>query len=388
MLNYSRIKHKSHGSRNIQNEKRLWHDSKINAPSLGCTICPDKLLCGGINIDRPFYSCLDFCCGNIKKCDSICRNKPHDFVMRVREIGGFDLNNVPRTKPLLLSAMPSVIPVIFHGNCRRGSFNTPSVCLPLYKVIPRHGGGIRFSNIKSLTSAFHISEETTIILTGTDKDAPLERWWSMGEKRLQVIRGLKDLGVKLITSPNYSLFTDQPRWDDLHSMKRIAITHEEFLRVGIPAALHVNARTERDWERWTKFIIMRSEINQIAFEFRTGAGWAGRVNWQIDQLINLAREVGRPLYLIVRAANDESLLRLVNAYANVMLIETNTFMKTIYRQKASLRDEDKIKWETYLTLPNTALDELLEHNWSIINHKYAAILGKISKQYLKKEGCH
>lgn len=53
----------------------------------------------------------------------------------------------------------------------------------------------------------------------------------------------------MVTTPNYSLSIDQPRWDDLHSLKRIAIVHEEFLNEGLPAALHVNARTDKDWER-------------------------------------------------------------------------------------------------------------------------------------------
>jgi hypothetical protein len=54
----------------------------------------------------------------------------------------------------------------------------------------------------------------------------------------------------MATTPNYSLFVDRPRWDDLHAMKRIAIVHGEFLEAGMPGALHVNGRTDRDFERW------------------------------------------------------------------------------------------------------------------------------------------
>jgi len=71
-----------------------------------------------------------------------------------------------------------------------------------------------------------------VILTGTALDPPLERWWSLGRERLDAIRVLRDLGITLVTTPNFSLFTNHPRWDDLHSMKRIAIVHEGFLRLG------------------------------------------------------------------------------------------------------------------------------------------------------------
>jgi hypothetical protein len=36
-------------------------------------------------------------------------------------------------------------------------------------------------------------------------------------------------------------------WHDLHAMKRIAIALGEFLEAGMPAALHVNGRTDRDF---------------------------------------------------------------------------------------------------------------------------------------------
>jgi hypothetical protein len=120
----------------------------------------------------------------------------------------------------------------------------------------------------------------------------LERWWLFGSDRVEAIRALKKLNISLVTAPNYSLFTDQPRWDDLHSMKRIALVHQEFLNEGMPAALHVNARTERDWERWREFIVARPEITDLAFEFATGAGWAGRLDWHAEQLSHLAAAAG------------------------------------------------------------------------------------------------
>jgi hypothetical protein len=164
-------------------------------------------------------------------------------------------------------------------------------------------------------------------------DPPLERWWSLSDARRPAIRALRDLGVQLVTTPNYSLFTDRPRWDDMHSMKRIAIVHEEFLSEGMPAALHVNARTEKDWDRWTKYIADRSEVTHIAFEFGTGAGWATRTAWHAGQLAKLAVSVGRPLHLVMRGGNTV-LPKLAAAFADVTMLDTNIFMKTKSRQRA------------------------------------------------------
>ena len=354
--------------------KDHWHDGR-HTPSFGCAACPDLITCGDLRIQGALYDCLDLCCYQPKRCDSVCRNKPKEFVERVREIGGFPLDNIPRAQQLAPLPLPSVVPVLYHGKSRRKVFAPPSVCLSLYSVIPRQDGRARYSDAREVANAFRFRLGTPIILTGTDKDAPLERWWRTGSGRIEAIDRLRDLGVKLVTTPNYSLFTDRPRWDDMHSMKRIAITHEEFLRMGVPAALHVNARTERDWERWTEYILRRCEVTHIAFEFATGPGATERIEWHADQLTKLASSVNRPLHLVVRAARRNILARLVSTFAHTTVLDTMAFIKTVHRQRAVETAVGKIGWEPSPTSPNAPLDELLKHNWQVMRRSYDSTFG-------------
>jgi hypothetical protein len=83
--------------------------------------------------------------------------------------------------------------------------------LPLYNVIARHDKRTRYADRAALAEGFGIASTTSVILTGTALDPPLERWWSLGSERLDAIRALRDLGIALVTTPNFSLFTDQPR---------------------------------------------------------------------------------------------------------------------------------------------------------------------------------
>ena len=376
MLNVLDIRKEPILLRNHRREKKLWHDGSRHTSSFGCTECHDRDACGGLRIESAFYDCLNNCCHQPEKCDAVCRNKPMEFVQRVREISGFQLENVPRAARLPERSMPSVVPVLYHGNSRDRAFAPPVVCLSLYSVILRNDGRERYADAGAVAKAFRFRRETPVILTGTDKDAPLERWWSIGSGRLDVIRRLRDFGVKFVTTPNFSLFTDLPRWNDMHSIKRIAITHEEFLREGMPAALHVNARTERDWERWTEYILRRSEITHVAFEFATGAGWAGRIEWHADQLARLAEGVGRPLHLVVRAANRNVLPALISAFAHTTVLDTTSFIKAVHRQRAVETAPGKIDWETSPTAPNTPVDDLLEHNWSLVRRGYDTVFDK------------
>jgi len=354
-------------------DARLWHNEKLNTPSLGCERCPQKGLCGGLRVEQALYDCLGYCCGKPAECDKVCRNRPEAFAKALREIGGFDLENVPRAPLLPRPKTPSVIPVLYHGAKRSTPFRASSICLPLYDIIARHDGGKRYESRAALAEKYGIRENANIVLTGTDIDSHLERWWSLSGKRLDAIRALRALGVSLVTSPNFSMFTDQPRWDDMHSMKRIAITHEEFLREGLPAALHVNARTERDWERWIRYIAARPEITHVAVEFATGAGWGTRTPWHVEQLTKLAREVGRPLHLVMRGGS-RIIPTLAAVFDECTFLETNAFMKTEHRQRAVALPTGKIKWHRAPTDKDAPIDALLSENWKVVGSFYADLL--------------
>jgi hypothetical protein len=307
--------------------ERLWHDPARNTPGLGCARCRERDLCGGLVIKAAFLDCLQFCCGKSQNCDRVCRNNP-DYVDRLREVGTFDLNTVPRGPVLDAPALPPILPIIFHGNGRDVPIRADAVALPLYRMFNRRTGAPRFADGTAMRSQFGIAPETAVLLTGTDRDPPLERWWGLGETaRRSIIRSLKNAGVVITTTPNYSLFLDRPRWDDLHSMKRIAIVHSEFLSEGLPAALHVNGRTDADFRRCTNYVLMRPEITHLAYEFTTGTGAAGRREKHASWLVELARSVPRPLHLMIRGGAE--LRRSLNTtFANVTFLDTSVFMKT------------------------------------------------------------
>jgi hypothetical protein len=374
MLNETRLRKKPNKARNHRREAKLWHDSRENNPSLGCSICEDRQICGGLRINRATFDCLDNCCGMRDDCDSVCRNRPRQFAQRVREIEGFGLENVPRAEQLTAPNLPKVVPVLFHGKRRESRFCAPAVCLPLYSVIARQNGEQRYTSAADVAENFLFEPGVPVLLTGTANDRPLERWWSLGSRRIDEIHHLLDLGAQLVTTPNFSLFTDQPRWDDMHSMKRIAIVHEEFLRCGLPAALHLNARTERDWERWTDYIRIRTEISHVSFEFTTGAGWNNRIGWHADRLVDLAQSIRRPLHLVVRAPGREILPKLNSAFADTTVLETSAFQRAVHRQRAVAIGSGKVEWFASPTAPNAPLDELLTHNWAVMDRSFDTIL--------------
>lgn len=348
-------------SRNFRRERRLRHDAARNpTPSLGCFGCRELTLCGGLQLAAPLFSCLDHCCGQPDSCDTVCRNHPN-FVDRVREVQGFDLRTVPRAPRHDISPLPSVVPVIYHGSRRHNRFDaTPMVALSLYQLFLRTGKP-RFGSRQELCDYFRVSPDTAIMLTGTNTDQAIERWWGLESGRREAIRALRELDVVLATTPNFSLFTDQPRWDDLHAMKRIGIVWQEFVEGGVPAALHVNARTPTDWTRWTEFVCSRPEVTHLAYEFATGSGWGDRSVWHAERLAQLALTTRRPLHLVVRGGTEiMPLLR--SAFSSITLLETSAFMKTMKRQRAFIVSGGTLTWDPAPTAADEQLDKLLAGN--------------------------
>ena len=356
----------SNEKRNLRRERLLWHEPVCVTSALGCTACPERHICGGLSVQAAFFDCLQFCCQDPISCDRVCRNHP-DYVDRVREVGTFSLDTVPRAPELSAPVLPCLVPVIYSRTGRVGAPVMDTVALSLYALFDRRSGLPRHASRASLNETFALPPDATIILTGTDRDPPLERWWKLGEEgRRRIIRTMIAAGIRLVTTPNYSLFTDRPRWDNLHSMKRIAIVHEEFLRAGLPAALHVNGRTDSDFERWANYISARSEITHIAYEFTTGTGWNGRRGQHAAWLAKMATAVERPLHLVMRGGLDQ-LPALAAAFSGFTVLDTSIFIKTMKRQCAYPKSNSALGWKRAPTERGAPVDSLFANNFHTVD---------------------
>jgi hypothetical protein len=352
--------------RSLRRERQLWHDARRNSPSLGCLTCPERKLCGGVCVAAPYFDCLTYCCGNAAGCTSICRSNPELFARRLWEIDGFALDNVPRGPVLPAPDLPFVGSVLFHGSSREEPARLGVAALPLSTMFNRRDGDPRCDSPAALRDAFQLTPDTPIMLTGTEDDPPLERWWELGaSRRTTIIRAMRAAGVSLTTTPNYSLIVNAPRWDDLYAMKRIGLVHAEFIAEGMPAALHVNGRTDTDFRRWAEFIAARDEITHVAYEFTTGTGRALRRDQHAIWLTGLAGEVGRPLHLIVRGGFD-LLGTLATRFAGITVLETDSFMRTMKRRRAVLTNNGQLNWGASPTKAGAPLDALYAANVEVM----------------------
>jgi hypothetical protein len=347
---------------NFPDSRRLWYVDDANTESLGCHHCYLRPMCGGLKVDANVFDCDSFCtCIDPTRCDNVCSKNLDHYVARMHEVSGFDLTTIQSASPLPPISLPIEIPVIYHGAKRLTPLKLSWVALPLYELFDRRSGCLKAHSAGHLRKWFGLESTTNIILSGTETDPALERWWKIDD-RTQVIQELRHLGISLITTPNFSLFDDVPRADNLYNMKRIALSCIESIRHGMPTALHVNARTERDYERWAEFIVMHDEIEWLCAEFGTGAGRPSRISWHAKQLVKVAQSVRRPLRLIARGGL-QVLETLGPAYEQIAFVDTTSFVKAQQRQVASVSG-GKLSWKAQWTTPGQGIEELIYENIS------------------------
>jgi hypothetical protein len=348
-------------TRDFKPSFRLRDDNALNPLSLGCGECPDFATCGGLHTDAGVFDCNDFCtCEDRAACDTVCRNKPDQFFERYLEIGSFDLESTPRVTALPTPIPPSVIPLIGHKYSRKSMLNEPVVAVPLYALFHRRTGQPLVRTRAELAERFRIPVSAIVIASGVDRDVKLEAWWAFADRGL-IASTLHNIGIVLVTAPNFSLFVNVPRPDNLHSMKRIALCWAELMTAGIAAALHLNARTDQDYALWMRFVCERPEVEIVAFEFGTGAGAPSRIDWHVDHLCRIADAAGRPLTLIVRGG-AQVLHRLKRHFDHVVLIETDAFARTLKRRRAELTEVGRLRWPRISTPKGAPIDDLLAHN--------------------------
>ena len=355
-------------SRIFSQPNRLWDNPTLQPRSLGCSTCLEFSRCGGVHTDAGVLDCHDLCsCKDKNTCDMVCRFNPSHFVARMREIGGLSFN-APRVPARGVPDLPLVVPFVDHRYSRTETLDEQVVSLSLYEVVNLVTGRPHVSTVEQLAERFLIPEGATVVLSGVDKDGPIERWWELKNRR-ETLRDLAALGIGLVTSPNYSVLTDVPRTDNLHAMKRILLAWTEMADAGLCAALHLNGRTEHDYRRWAELIAARPEIEIVAFEFATGCGRGERIDWHVTQLCALADSVGRPLTLVIRGGGRK-LRPLRQHFAQVSLIETDAFARTLRRRRAHLVESGRLKWIPSPTPKGAPIHDLLAHNIHVVRSVY------------------
>lgn len=328
---------------------------------LGCPGCADASSCGGLHLHNgtATLTCMDHCrCDDASKCDFVCPKRPVNFARRVQEVRGFALDNIPRKPTPPPPNLPSMVTILEGQVAMRRPVELDYAAIPLTRALTGRGRTTRARTAEELKRDHGVHVSKGWVLTGIEDDRYVERSWGLANLHT-TFKSMKKAGVVFATSPNYSLYLDSPRQDNLHAMKRIAWMWYAMNDAGLPTALHINGRTDYDFERWADFIAARPEVTSIAFEFLTGAKLGVDAERYIARLARLRERVGRPLLIVVRGAAGYA-RRLESVFEQVVWLDATPYFKATHRQEPEFGADDVLRYRPRQGNPDAPIGALFK----------------------------
>ncbi|MHC2071098.1 DUF4417 domain-containing protein [Bremerella sp. T1] len=310
--------------------------------------------------ERALLSCFDqFCCGD-SNCDNVCPNNPQ-YATRVKEIGGFGNHRIgPLQQQDIL--LPNYIPLLHHGSNRKSKLVSTAVAVSPYDFLKLDKGLLK-SNVAdqaSLRQKFGISDYSKLVMCGTSKDKNLEKYWTY-RRRDKTMDVIAAIGPDLYIAPNFSMFLDVPRTDNLFNIKRQLLCLSELSASGVSVVPHISATMIQDWINWCSVLEEHNDIEYIAFNFQTGYSQPAEGLKAVNGLKTLQQHLGRRLSLIL-IGGSQFVPSTKHHFREISLIDSNPFMKTQHRRRFQSNGPEKHYWIKFATGTGELLDDLLQAN--------------------------
>jgi hypothetical protein len=206
-----------------------WHFRPDQPPAFGCSTCFLQKTCGGLQVKGAAIDCQRFCCGK-SDCQLVCFNSPTNYAKRLKEIRRFPLDNIPRCKAVPSERLRGFVPLVHHAYSRTETFPGEIVAISLYELLDRHGAP-KYSSREDIAKNFRIKPTAKLVISGIQKDYFLERIWKSPHRNSTTLM-LKSLQIAMLTPPNFSVYNNVPRPENLYNIKRIGLVAQEFLASG------------------------------------------------------------------------------------------------------------------------------------------------------------
>jgi hypothetical protein len=218
---------------------------------LMCDRCPAAARCG-----RTPNFCLRGRCGDCA--DPLLRMDVRQAV--IDHLGGLDLGWRRPVRHPQPADLPDHLPVLVQAYA--DAVDVPWVALHGGRVFGSAGRGITPKHRLPLRDAYRLGTHTKIALELYVEDRVLEGLWS---SRQAIIRELPALGFDLILAPNFSVWRDHSRFEQLVQQRRAFAFYHELVEAGLPAVPDVGwSLFEPDGRLWAEWINGQPDLRAVS----------------------------------------------------------------------------------------------------------------------------
>ena len=223
-----------------------------NACGLSCELCPAAARCG---------SSSNFCLvGRCKGCESNQLSGMEVRASVIRLLGGLDLEWPRPVRHHQPRFLPDHLPVLVQAYA--DPIDVPWVAFHAGRVLGVTGRGLTAKHRRPLHEVYWLAPRTRLALEFYVEDRVLEGLWA---NRHRVIGELKQLGLELVLSPNFSVWRDHSRFEQLVQQRRSFAFYHELIEAGLPAIPDVGwSRFEPDGRLWAEWINSQSDLRAVS----------------------------------------------------------------------------------------------------------------------------
>ena len=138
----------------------------------------------------------------------------------------------------------------------------PWIALHAGRVLGVTGRGLTPKHRRPLHEVYRLAPRTRLALEFYVEDRVLEGLWA---NRRCVIRELKQLELDLVLSPNFSVWRDHSRFEQLVQQRRSFAFYHELIEAGLPAIPDVGwSRFEPDGRLWAEWINSQVDLRAVS----------------------------------------------------------------------------------------------------------------------------
>lgn len=321
----------------------------------GCRACSFLAECGGLDGTLDFFGCHRVTPAECRARGWTCPYcSPGEFMRRRTAVLARATSVARPTGPSF--ALPPYVANLQHRYGWAGQLPMSIVAIPTSEVIGGRGRrfGPLFKSAGALRRAFHLAPDTQILLVSVGADRFLERYWRWA-KASHTAERIANVGIAGITVPNFSFFSDAPRFHHLYNRGRLEACLNELAAAHVPTIPHVHAQTAADLGYWRGWLREHAEIRHVCREFQTG-----NTEVEIDELADLQDKIGRALHPVIIGGRRYA-AKLRGLFGRYTIVDSTPFMKALHRQRAVER-EGAIEWEPRTTTTSREAGALLKHN--------------------------
>lgn len=194
-------------------------------------------------------------------------------------------------------------------------------------------GKVAFSTAAQLRRRLRTSPTSRIALVGTGMDQKLERFWKRSDLD-ESWRRIVDLEFEFVTGCTFSVWYEDPRFDQIYNRERNMFSHAMFSSLGVPSIpFMLFSRNDRDYRENMEWLRHRDNTNFVAMLGQTGRS-KSEFSELIDEMNSITNEVKRPIRFIVVGPSEPSRIASVMGNFRATILTSRPFQAALHGEQA------------------------------------------------------